>query len=132
MPDVELEPETIESIAQLQSIEAEGAPGLLAQLAQDLDEGLRDGLAAMWDAIRRRDPAALQFAAHTLRGSCAIVGAPAVVGLYQQVEDLAREGQVASVVPLLERLERQHLAVIALVRRAATTPAGELAEPQPH
>jgi HPt (histidine-containing phosphotransfer) domain-containing protein len=129
---VALEPQTIESIARLQAIEAEGAPGLLAQLALDLDLGFREGLAAMWAAIRRRDAAALQFAAHTLRGSCGIVGAPAVVGLYQQVEGLARQGQLASVVPLLRRLEQQHPAVIALVRRAATTPAAELAGSEPH
>ena len=129
---IELEPQTVESIALLQAIEAEGAPGLLAQLARDLDEGFRDGLATMWNAVRHRDASALQFAAHTLRGSCGIVGAPVAVGLFREVEDLAREGRLARIVPLLERLEGQHVAVIALVRRAATVPAAELTKPQRH
>jgi PAS domain S-box-containing protein len=109
----------VESIARLRALEVEGAPGLLASLARDLDDGFRNGIAGMRAAVASRDARALELAAHALKGSCGIVGAQVAVDLCRRLEDLGRGGKVVEASPLLARLAREHEEIVSVLREAA-------------
>ena len=67
-----------EILDHLRTLEAQGSPGVLAQVVEIflLDNTVR--LSALRDAIARRDGEATYRVAHTMQGSAAMVGARSV------------------------------------------------------
>ena len=70
---------------RLVALEAE-APGFLAELVTEFEEGVTRRLAALRDAVRTGDAEALVFAAHSIRGSCGTVGAMRMAALANHLE----------------------------------------------
>ncbi len=70
---------------RLVALEAE-APGFLAELITEFEEGVTRRLAALRNAVRTGDAEALVFAAHSIRGSCGTVGAMRMAALANHLE----------------------------------------------
>ncbi len=65
-------------------------------------------LAALREAQRTGDLRGLERGAHSLRGSCAILGARAMAELASAIEERARDGKQDGVAELLDRLEGEY------------------------
>jgi PAS domain S-box-containing protein len=82
-------------------------------------------LAAIRKAVGRRDAAAVRFSAHALKGAVANFSAPAAYDAAQQLEMLAREGNLAHAGKVYDRLVKEigllKKALSALARRTGTT-----------
>lgn len=59
-------------------------------------------------AVSQGDIAALQAAAHALRGACSTVGAMSLFQLCSQLEEMARAGIVAEAEPLIAKIEAEY------------------------
>jgi HPt (histidine-containing phosphotransfer) domain-containing protein len=70
---------------RLVALEAE-APGFLAELVTEFEDGVTRRLAGLRDAVRTGDVEARAFAAHSLRGSCGTVGAMRMAALANHLE----------------------------------------------
>ena len=76
-------------------------------------------LAALHDAMARRDRRALEHAAHTLKGSAGYISAPGVFTAADEVEAIARCGDLADADDACAKLQQEtrHLAqVLARLR----------------
>jgi PAS domain S-box-containing protein len=108
-----------ETLSRLKALEADGLPGFVAGLARDFDEGFAERFGEMEAAVRDGDPAALRTAAHNLKGSSGILGARGMADLCRRLESLGEEGGLAAASGWLARLEREHEAVMSVLRAAA-------------
>ena len=85
-----------------------GPDGLRESIALFLS-GAEENLAALREAQQEDDQKAIARAAHSLLGSCAIIGARRMAELAARLEHLARDGARGdSIAELLERLEREY------------------------
>jgi two-component system, sensor histidine kinase and response regulator len=85
----------------------DGDERLLRELVTIFLEDYPARLAAVQAAARRRDAGALQAAAHALTGGAGNFGAREAVEAAQQLEFMARDGDLAGVEPALAKLERR-------------------------
>lgn len=95
---------------------------LYAQLLSTFVEQAPDALAAVEDAFRDADPAAVERAAHRLRGAAATLGAGPLAQLCGTVEDAARTGQLPAPAPVFAALRRE----VGVTCTVFTELAGEL------
>jgi histidine phosphotransfer protein HptB len=70
---------------RLVALEAE-APGFLAELIAEFESGIARRLSALRDAVRAGDTEGIEFAAHSIRGSCGTVGAMRMAALANDLE----------------------------------------------
>jgi signal transduction histidine kinase/HPt (histidine-containing phosphotransfer) domain-containing protein/BarA-like signal transduction histidine kinase len=80
-------------------------------------------VAALEDAQQRSDAQAIRVAAHTLKGSASNIGAPVLLSLAREIEDLAAGGLpqgAATLVPVLERLKQQATEFLRAAEEALT------------
>lgn len=70
---------------RLVALEAE-APGFLAELITEFESGIARRLSSLRDAVRAGDTEGIEFAAHSIRGSCGTVGAMRMAALANQLE----------------------------------------------
>jgi signal transduction histidine kinase/CheY-like chemotaxis protein/HPt (histidine-containing phosphotransfer) domain-containing protein len=99
-------------------------PDFLAEL---LVLFFRDAATALTDlriAWREDDRASWARVAHKLRGSCATVGARAMMDICRQMEDLDEPSMIASGEPLLERLESEYETARTLLSNHVRAPLG--------
>src|SRR5262249_18372104 len=91
----------------------------------------KKGLAALKDAHARGDMRLLERTAHSLRGSCAIIGARRMMQLAAGIEDQARAGRSEGLADLLVTLEAEHGAIrTALDRERQNLPGGPTEAPE--
>jgi HPt (histidine-containing phosphotransfer) domain-containing protein len=81
-----------------------GDPSLLAEVAALLRQDIPARLAALRDAVGRAAAVAVAEAAHSLKGSAAVLGAYEVRDLCARLEVLGRTGSVEGAQPLLDAL----------------------------
>lgn len=108
-----------EILGDLRRLSAEsGNPAFLTQLAGIFLANAPARLAAIRDAISRRDGPTIEATAHTLRSNCGMLGATRLAGCCRDLEEAgallafdraaellsAAEAQLALVVPEVERL----------------------------
>jgi HPt (histidine-containing phosphotransfer) domain-containing protein len=107
------------ALAALRDLQGEGRPDLLAEL---LAVYLRDGpprLAAIHEALARKDAEVLRRAAHSLKGSSSQIGAVQVARLCADLEEQASATDLRGVAETLRRLDeafdrvRVHLQTLA-------------------
>jgi HPt (histidine-containing phosphotransfer) domain-containing protein len=67
------------------ALEAE-APGFLAELVTEFESGITRRLAALHEAVPADDDDAIEFAAHSIRGSCGTIGALRMAALANHLE----------------------------------------------
>ncbi len=99
-----LDPEVLDT---LRSLQGEGEPDLVAELAGMFlgDAALR--LEELRDAIGRADAAKIRGVAHALKGSSGNMGATRVHEVCAKLEEAGESGNLAAVPRLLERLEEE-------------------------
>jgi len=85
----------------------DGDLDLMREIAQLFLEDCPRRLAALHDAMMRRDRAALEHAAHTLKGSAGYISAPRVFTAAHAVETLARCGDLADANDACARLHQE-------------------------
>jgi len=88
-------------IQDLRDLGGDDDPGLLAELVgmflQDAPQRIRE----IETSLENGDIKTLERAAHTLKSSCANIGAPALSAICRQIEDLARVRVTDGIAPLL-------------------------------
>ena len=92
---------------------------LMHEVAQLFLEDCPRRLAALHEAMARRDRAALEHAAHKLKGSAGYISAPGVFTAADEVEAIARCGDLADADDACARLQqetRQLAQVLASLR----------------
>jgi HPt (histidine-containing phosphotransfer) domain-containing protein len=70
---------------RLVALEAE-APGFLAELISEFETGITRRLAALHEGVGTGDAKAIEFAAHSIRGSCGTIGALRMATLANDIE----------------------------------------------
>jgi DNA-binding response OmpR family regulator/HPt (histidine-containing phosphotransfer) domain-containing protein len=96
-----------EQIAELRLLQADTGFDALRSLVEVFEKTAPTRLAAMRDALERRDGVALARQAHTLKGSSAIVGARRVVDACATIEQLSRAADLGRVPDLLAQIETE-------------------------
>ena len=117
----------------LQSLEARGSRGLVAQLIDSLMGESSSQLEAVRRAAASGDREALYRAAHSLQGSVAIVGADSVARACAELVRTARRGSLDNVAPIVSQVESSIGAIRkALVGWTESVPAGIAAPSRAH
>ncbi|NHZ84062.1 response regulator [Massilia sp. CCM 8695] len=104
-------------LATLRGMQRPGRPDLLGRIVDLFGRDAPRFAADMRSAIAVDDAEALRLAAHTLKSSCANIGASALAERCRVIEKLASEGAAASVAPSLAGFESDIEAVIAELAR---------------
>ena len=101
-PDA-IDPDTLEGLYQLQE-----GPDLLGDL---IDIYLRDTpprIAALREAVRKRDPEALVFPSHSVKSSSANMGALALADMCGELEIMGRAGVIEGAAEKVSRVESEY------------------------
>ncbi|KAF1067512.1 MAG: hypothetical protein GAK45_01639 [Pseudomonas citronellolis] len=114
MPQTHLDDAVLQA---LQDVMAEEFPQLLETFIADSEERL----ASLRSGLAEADGAGLRLTAHSFKGSCGNMGAPVLVSLCKQVEDAARQDDLAQVAVLLEQLERE-FAIVRILFKGTRRP----------
>lgn len=100
-------------LAGLQDIMEAEYPLLLDTFIADSEERLR----LLHEALANSDAHELRLAAHSFKGSCSNMGAPALALLCKQLEDDSRNADVLVEAPaVLEQIEREFAIVRILLK----------------
>jgi HPt (histidine-containing phosphotransfer) domain-containing protein len=70
---------------RLVALEAD-SPGFLAELISEFESGITRRLAALHEGVGTGDAGAIEFAAHSIRGSCGTIGALRMATLANDIE----------------------------------------------
>ena len=98
-------PIALDTIAELGELHADAGRSALRHLVGMFEEAAAPRVAAMREALERRDRGALERKAHTLRGSAVLVGARRVARVCDEIETASRAGDLGSVVDRLDQVE---------------------------
>lgn len=109
-----------EVLRGLQDIMQDEYPLLLDTFLADSAERQR----LLEQAYAHADHQGLRLAAHSFKGSCSSMGAPALGALCRQLEEAGRDGRLEQVAELLERLGREFAIVRILLRAERQRHAG--------
>lgn len=100
-----------ERLAALARLGEETGEDLLKQVVESfIQQGARD-LGTMRQALARGDGGALAAAAHSLAGSAGILGATGLAVASSELEELARQGDLAACEPRLESVEQAYRSI---------------------
>lgn len=99
-------------LSNLLSIMEDEYPLLVETFLSDSEERLRSIRAAFAES----DGIALRHAAHSFKGSCGNMGASVLSGLCKQLEECARQGDLASAQTLIGRVEHEFAIVRTLLQ----------------
>lgn len=103
-------------LAQLRALEAD-APGLVAAVVAAFLTETPARLEGIQRAFARKEAAALERAAHGLKGSAAAIGANPLAWLCEQIECCAREGRLTDASPAVSAAARAFDTVRAVLER---------------
>jgi CheY-like chemotaxis protein len=103
-------------IATLRELGGEDDPGLFTELVNMFLADTPERLQAMIEALDKRDPTALERAAHALKSSSANLGALGLSGLFREIEAAGREKDLARAASLVERTRPEFERVEAALR----------------
>jgi len=99
-------------------------PGFMAQLVAEFADSVQRHTRGMRLAILHGDAEGLGFAAHSLKGSCGIIGARRMAAMTRQIEETANRGGNETL-PLVVALEVEYrsvrIALDALLSADATS-----------
>ncbi len=96
--------------------------GTVGKLVRSFETTGPQTLATLRAALEEGDRAALEFAAHKLRGSANIFGAKRLCDLAARAEELGRAGNLGPATSVVEEIEREAARVLAAL--AAQVPGG--------
>lgn len=105
------EPVQDDVAGNLRQLETDRTPGLAAQVFEVFLQDTSTRLAALRDAVTRRDGAAVERVAHSLQGSLAMVGAASMARRCAELTGMARGGSLDGAEPLVVELEERFNAI---------------------
>jgi histidine phosphotransfer protein HptB len=105
----------LEVLEHLRGLEARGTPGLAAQVIEIFVRDTSSRLAALREAIARRDGEATYRVAHTLQGSAAMVGAASVARGCAELTSAARNGSFDRCEAIVAELDTSFQAIQRVV-----------------
>jgi HPt (histidine-containing phosphotransfer) domain-containing protein len=105
-PDVTLDTQVVATLADLGS----DMPGFMDQLVGEFTDSVQRHTRGMRVAILHGDAEGLGFAAHSLKGSCGIIGARRMAAMTLQVEESVSRGGDETL-PLVLAIELEYKAV---------------------
>jgi signal transduction histidine kinase/CheY-like chemotaxis protein len=108
--------------------QVEGEPDILAHLVDLYLTSARETSAAIRDAVARRDAAALEHAAHTLKGGSASMGATGLTQLCERLQQLGRRGALADAATMLPDVEQELGRVVEALAVHCSATAPEAAQ----
>ena len=107
-------------ITTLRELGGEDDPGLFAELVNMFLADTPERLQALVEAMDKRDPTALERAAHALKSSAANLGALDLSGLFREIEAAGREKDLTRAASLVERTRPEYQRVEAALRSELT------------
>jgi HPt (histidine-containing phosphotransfer) domain-containing protein len=121
VPDVTLDTRVVATLAALGS----DMPGFMDQLVGEFTDSVQRHTRGMRLAILHGDAEGLGFAAHSLKGSCGIIGARRMAAMTRQVEESAYRGGDETL-PLVLSVEAEYKAVRVALEAALSADATSL------
>jgi CheY-like chemotaxis protein len=103
-------------IASLRELGGPDDPGLFVELVNLFLSDTPERMRTLSEAFERRDPSALEHAAHALKSSSANLGALGLSGLFRDIEAAGREKDLERARPLVERTRPEFERVQAALR----------------
>jgi two-component system sensor histidine kinase/response regulator len=103
-------------IASLRELGGEDDPGLFIELVNLFLSDTPERLQALSEAMDRRDPSALERAAHALKSSSANLGALELSALFRDIEAAGRDKDLSRAAPLVARTRPEFARVEAALR----------------
>lgn len=100
-----------------------GGEKLLQEMVQLFLAHAPEGILAVRQGIREGNASGAEAAAHSLKSSCAQLGAVRMQALCGEIEALAARGELASLPELVELLEGEFREYLACISKETTTAA---------
>jgi HPt (histidine-containing phosphotransfer) domain-containing protein len=107
----------LETIATLKALGGSDEPDLFVELVDLFVTDARTHIAALRRALEQHDLRTLERTAHTLKSSCANVGAKAMSDLCAELEKLGRSSRIEGAEQLVERTAAQYERVQAALNQ---------------
>lgn len=98
----------------------DGDGALLKEVIEIFLEDAPALLSALGSAVRRMDAAAMENAAHTLKGAAANISAKGIQQLSGAMQELVRKGQIAEAAGLMDDMEAQYADLARILRSHLT------------
>src|SRR5882672_8455121 len=98
----------LETIATLKALGGTDEPDLFVELVDLFVSDTKTHIAALQRALDQHDLRLLERTAHTLKSSCANVGAVAMSRLCSEIEQLGRASKIEGAAQLVERTAAQY------------------------
>jgi len=95
------------ALAELRAFQEEGGPDILTELIDIFVEDTPERLGELEGAVESDDAHGIEVAAHTLKSSCAQLGAAHLSELCRQMEVLGREGHVGNTSELFRQAQEE-------------------------
>jgi CheY-like chemotaxis protein/HPt (histidine-containing phosphotransfer) domain-containing protein/anti-sigma regulatory factor (Ser/Thr protein kinase) len=108
-----------------------GEPDILARLIDLYLTSASETCTAIRDAVTQRDAAALEHAAHTLKGGSASMGARGLTDLCDRLQQASQSGTLTDAATILEDVERELARVVSVLaeqQRASAAGSGGRAQ----
>jgi len=109
-----LDPDVVERLRQLTP---PGEPDVLAEIFNLFLDDVPKRIDALRSAVLSGDAVKVQRTAHSLKGSSGNIGARAMHEVCRQIDERAKDGDLARVQSLLERLTSEYVKVEAELKR---------------
>src|SRR5262249_5092381 len=104
------------ALDRIRAVQRSDRPDLVTRVLRLYLERSPEQLQAIVDAAAAADASRLARAAHALKGGSGNLGLLQIADLLGRIEQLAKQGQLAEVSPLMSRLPGVHAAAAAAVR----------------
>jgi HPt (histidine-containing phosphotransfer) domain-containing protein len=104
-----------DTLSRLRGLDSRSGGALLEQLAKMFKTDTPERLAAIRAAVDSGVAHDLLQAAHSLKGSCSILGAAAMGSLCQRLESMGVNGEISGADVLLAELERRYEETLAAI-----------------
>ena len=101
-----LDPVVLARLRQLRDVQKPGAPDIVARIVDLFLEETPRRLRDAHDAFRDKDLPKLELSAHSIKGSCAVLGLHAMTDVCQQIETASHNRIPAKINALLDQLEQ--------------------------
>jgi PAS domain S-box-containing protein len=102
----------------------EGDEGLLVELIETLQQDYPTHIAALREAVSRKDATQLERTAHSLMGAVVALGATTAYTLAAELETMGRETHLDGALALIEELERELARIVVFLAEPGRQGAG--------
>jgi PAS domain S-box-containing protein len=126
-PDAAVPVVDVEALARLRELQEPGEPDFVTELIDHLLEEMPERLERLGELVAAGDAHGAERLAHSMKGSCANLGAMATSRLCQAIELKARQGSLDGVAALLDELRREFARAVPVLSAERRPAGGDLA-----